>query len=509
MTLLLFVSATARLILLNIALMVLMRRIATSFPIHFACRLRHSLVNRHESGHCSNDASRAQNSSVQCEWIGNFCLGYFKRSGAKKDFVKHLKVEYERQHNHELPKEDYYAILKSLNSDVISNSNMENSVIKLLEVVGSSPSIRGYVDDRHFDITTVRWDDFPKPVDGNELAQPYDVVTLSSVLSSVDTPEQRAHLIHHARNVLVPAGFGGRPHRAGLLIIIERDEIFKHHVASKGCVETNLHQLAEWRHAIRGCGLALVKYRTLEVYGNESVAHATASSSSSNGLGGTEVIGEGQGGVGGAKAPPLPSSKMHVFTYRTSNEDSTSAIVSRLNATHSSWTAGSAPVAVAAEMISLSRMEHSPLPAAPIPRGDGDGLFEQPKLWIPQDFIINGSNESHEKAMMGEDVGVTIGSDGSQTHAVATINASTPVNEIDETHSLTPHVPVAIIGGGIGGVALALSLLRRGLGVRVFEKDLSLGARRQGYALTMQQGKSPSISPFACVCIHTVLMDRL
>jgi salicylate hydroxylase len=47
---------------------------------------------------------------------------------------------------------------------------------------------------------------------------------------------------------------------------------------------------------------------------------------------------------------------------------------------------------------------------------------------------------------------------------------------------------IAIIGGGIGGVALALALQHRGMHVAVFERDTSFGARRQGYGLTMQQG---------------------
>jgi len=47
---------------------------------------------------------------------------------------------------------------------------------------------------------------------------------------------------------------------------------------------------------------------------------------------------------------------------------------------------------------------------------------------------------------------------------------------------------VAIVGGGIGGAALALALQNRGFRVNVFERDLSFDARSQGYGLTMQQG---------------------
>lgn len=49
-------------------------------------------------------------------------------------------------------------------------------------------------------------------------------------------------------------------------------------------------------------------------------------------------------------------------------------------------------------------------------------------------------------------------------------------------------LPIAICGGGLGGTALALALQRRKLPFVVIEKDASFAARRQGYALTMQQG---------------------
>lgn len=47
---------------------------------------------------------------------------------------------------------------------------------------------------------------------------------------------------------------------------------------------------------------------------------------------------------------------------------------------------------------------------------------------------------------------------------------------------------IAVIGGGIGGCALALALQQRGFRVRVYERDSHFNARAQGYGLTMQQG---------------------
>jgi len=42
---------------------------------------------------------------------------------------------------------------------------------------------------------------------------------------------------------------------------------------------------------------------------------------------------------------------------------------------------------------------------------------------------------------------------------------------------------VAVVGGGLGGLALAQGLLRAGAGVTVYERDASLVTRRQGYRL--------------------------
>lgn len=48
-----------------------------------------------------------------------------------------------------------------------------------------------------------------------------------------------------------------------------------------------------------------------------------------------------------------------------------------------------------------------------------------------------------------------------------------------------PHV--AIIGGGIGGIALAVACLHRGIPFTLYERDTHFDARAQGYGLTLQQ----------------------
>jgi 2-polyprenyl-6-methoxyphenol hydroxylase-like FAD-dependent oxidoreductase len=48
-----------------------------------------------------------------------------------------------------------------------------------------------------------------------------------------------------------------------------------------------------------------------------------------------------------------------------------------------------------------------------------------------------------------------------------------------------PHI--AIIGGGIGGVALAVACLHRGIPFTLYERDANFDARSQGYGITLQQ----------------------
>lgn len=62
------------------------------------------------------------------------------------------------------------------------------------------------------------------------------------------------------------------------------------------------------------------------------------------------------------------------------------------------------------------------------------------------------------------------------------IHCTTPKKADRESY---PHV--AIIGGGIGGVALAVACMHRGIPFTLYERDSHFDARAQGYGLTLQQ----------------------
>lgn len=65
------------------------------------------------------------------------------------------------------------------------------------------------------------------------------------------------------------------------------------------------------------------------------------------------------------------------------------------------------------------------------------------------------------------------------------IQASSPSIADSENY---PHV--AIIGAGIGGVALAVACLHRGIPFTIYERDKSVDERAQGYGLTLQQASN-------------------
>jgi salicylate hydroxylase len=65
------------------------------------------------------------------------------------------------------------------------------------------------------------------------------------------------------------------------------------------------------------------------------------------------------------------------------------------------------------------------------------------------------------------------------------IPAASPTKADTENY---PHV--AIIGAGIGGMALAVACLHRGIPFTLYERDLSFDARAQGYGLTLQQASN-------------------
>jgi 2-polyprenyl-6-methoxyphenol hydroxylase-like FAD-dependent oxidoreductase len=65
---------------------------------------------------------------------------------------------------------------------------------------------------------------------------------------------------------------------------------------------------------------------------------------------------------------------------------------------------------------------------------------------------------------------------------------------------------VAIVGGGIGGVALAVACLHRGIPFTLYERDESFDARSQGYGLTLQQARK-ALEGFGIISLERGLIS--
>lgn len=62
-----------------------------------------------------------------------------------------------------------------------------------------------------------------------------------------------------------------------------------------------------------------------------------------------------------------------------------------------------------------------------------------------------------------------------------------PPSSLQPTSPLRRQLHVAVIGGGISGLALAAACQHRNIAVTVYERDAHLAQRHQGYGLTLQQ----------------------
>lgn len=80
-----------------------------------------------------------------------------------------------------------------------------------------------------------------------------------------------------------------------------------------------------------------------------------------------------------------------------------------------------------------------------------------------------------------------------KAHAVPCLNCSGSGIIPTESTLISPNEEyphVAIIGGGISGIALAVACLHRGIPFTIYERDDSFNARSQGYGLTLQQASN-------------------
>ena len=357
-------------------------------------------------------------------------------------------------------------------------------------------------------------------------AESYDVVSMSLVLNYLPSPTLREDMIKKARQLLIPPGDGGQPHRAGLLLITEKESIF----SSDKKVDLEVEVKAEgssvrgsksalldsWVNTIESLGFKLVKYRNVLTPADHRRYHALAFRT-----------------VLFSKEPSLVSSS------QISSLSEHSSIISsiknnEINEMKYNNTDNSNDNFMLQKSIDNLKLFKSGIKG----------------MWIKQDFGtskkngVNTFNKTHhefnntmkvKRGVLGseEKAGLT-GFLGPTVTTIApshptlpsrtsgnSVNPSTlssvsqniipdkglgscrPINPLTENNSKNAesssssslvsqdknaHVlPVAIVGGGLGGCALALSLQRKGIAYVMFEKDTHFTSRKQGYALTLMQ----------------------
>jgi 25S rRNA (adenine(2142)-N(1))-methyltransferase, Bmt2 len=333
-------------------------------------------------------------------------------------------------------------------------------------------------------------------------AASYDVVAMSLVLNYLPTPALREKMIKKARQLLIPPGEGGQPHRAGLLLIIEKESIFSYDRIQSDVYHNKSTLLNCWKETICSFGFELVRYRNILTAEDHRRCHALAFRT-------IQIPGQ-------TFEPSIGISEEHLAERSTIKEPSVTS--------------------TSTDVISsrIGSIDHLMLEKSLANKK----LFEAGKsgMWIKQDFSSglkekkNNYNKNYKDlqdtfAAIQEGPNPTVNNDSdADADADAAVNDDDSVGEWDadglgiisgkakskastavtpaptcdsiksnsKTNSISNSVsadtlPVAIVGGGLGGCALAVALQRKGIPYVMFEKDPHFTSRKQGYALTLQQ----------------------
>lgn len=385
----------------------------------------------------------------------NFIFKYFKHGAARKHYLRlHSKVQ-----SNKLPYADY-------SKDIIAELDPHGpQKIKVLDV-GScyNPFIHHPLASEHFDITAI--DLFPAdlsvlqcdflnleigpkgsspiilldPNNPNQKiikqlpANSYDAITMSLVLSYISNPNQREIMISKARQLLRTSLDTGIPHFNGLLLIIEKSSAFTKmkpkSMQQPTGVEDNNHNN---HHDDDQDPMPT----DLNINSNNFLYSEWKRCIASLGFDFTKysLVQSSDG-----------SHKSHFFVFSTK------------------------PIE---DLESFTKQEqHQNLV----------NFGFTPRMWIRRDFfqtIFQSSSSSSASSSS---------SDSIENPDLSQIPEQFIQGESDHIKPLHLFYPIGIIGGGLGGSALALALQKKGVSFKLFEKDSSFDARRQGYALTMQQG---------------------
>lgn len=310
----------------------------------------------------------------------------------------------------------------------------------------------------------------------------FDVVIMSLVLSYLPTPDQRRQMISQARKLLknppssssssmttsstellsnsnpnpnpnlqhLPTA-GLNPHDCGLLLIMEKESIFGHLDEVEAEMASVAFRRAKGEDEREGS-----KEKDCSAQENEN---------------------EGRGG----------RQKSAVFSDKRSN----SAML--INA----WREGIAQCGFS--LLKYRNLETSNKrtchvfafatkndPLLEMQGGDQVGKAMK-NLWIKQDFVSASSPPSPSPSPASSTSSLPTKSTSPTPSVSSALKSAPPPNGTTSSpvyayipSSAPTALPVGIVGGGLGGAALALALHRKGVSVQLFEKDASFDARKQG-----------------------------
>ena len=345
------------------------------------------------------------------DWMQSFALSYFRKNGARRFFLKKMRSL-----------GNYSAELESLPKDLLSpaiSSEEDEKLasmaekIRILDVGSCYNPIAKSEMSGAFDVTAIdlypadssvlecnfldlKVSKSPPMIDHvpgkssqkilRSLTEAsYDAVSMSLVLSYLPTPTERLAMIRKARQLLVSPGHKGQPHRAGVLLIVEKESIFGKENEKEGSISGPNRRvlLSQWKNAICAEGFELLFHRLQ-----------------------TAVDGK----------------RFYCFAFSTSN--------------------------------------HIP-----------ETVSDANSMWIKHDFNLASSVESPSQNSQVES------SYRSKRNSVVSEGSANPLrvalNSLRTERRkewLSQCLPVGIVGGGLGGSALAVALQKQGIPFLLFEK---------------------------------------
>jgi len=209
-------------------------------------------------------------------WCEEFIISYYRKGKAKKYFIRNNTYG-----------ESFSHIPNDLFIDPITN---ESRKIKLIDIGSCYNPLSKSISSHLFDITAL--DLFPAeknvlkcdflellvgPVDSSPVINDsntshctllqlpkssYDVALMSLVLSYLPNPKMRMDMIRKARCLLKSSS--PNPSYNSLLVIVEKESIFKHSSSINGIEKgLNMTLLADWKQAIVEEGFTLLRYNKL------------------------------------------------------------------------------------------------------------------------------------------------------------------------------------------------------------------------------------------------------